>query len=350
MRRLPCLLWLLAVGVGCNPLASRVFQAGLEANLGADLREELEAGLHVLLCGAGGPLPDPHRGGPCVAVIAGRQVVVVDAGSGAARSLARLGLAPGVVAALFLTHFHSDHIDGIGELATLRWVGQGHTEPLPVYGPPGVSRVTSGFNEAYALDAAYRTAHHGEQVAPRGGAGLVPRGFELPGSDQPTLLYEREGLRVLVFAVDHAPVAPAVGYRFEYAGRSVVVSGDTARSSSLERAAQDVDLLVHDGLAAHMVALMQQRASQVGLANLAKIASDIPDYHATPVAAAELAQAAGAKHLLFYHIVPPLPLDLLEGLFLQGVAAAYAGPVTLGRDGTLVSLPQGSTRIVIDER
>jgi len=327
-----------------------VFQAGLDANMGADLRDDLHEGLHVLLCGAGGPLPDPHRGGPCVAVIAGRQVVVVDAGSGAARSLARLGLAPGVVEVLFLTHFHSDHIDGLGELATLRWAGAGHTEPLPVHGPPGISRVTSGFNEAYALDARYRTAHHGEEIAPSRGAGLVPHRFELPVPDGSKTLLEREGLRVLAFAVDHAPVAPAVGYRFEYAGRSVVVSGDTVRSSNLEREAQSVDLLVHEGLAAHMVALMNQRASETGLSNLAKITSDIPDYHATPVEAAELAKAAGARHLLFYHIVPPLPLSILEGLFLEGVDAAYGGPVTLGRDGTLVSLPRGTDQILVDQR
>ena len=72
-----------------------------------------------------------------------------------------MGFNAGAVEAVFLTHFHSDHIDGLGELAMLRWTGAAHTAPLPVHGPAGVERVVAGFNEAYALDAGYRTAHHG---------------------------------------------------------------------------------------------------------------------------------------------------------------------------------------------
>ncbi len=81
----------------------------------ADLPAELPDGLHVLLCGAGGPLPDPKRSAPCVAIIAGESVVMIDSGDGAARNLTRFGLRPGQVEAVFLTHFHSDHIDGLGE-------------------------------------------------------------------------------------------------------------------------------------------------------------------------------------------------------------------------------------------
>src|SRR5215471_3578128 len=82
----------------------------------ADPVDELPDGLTVVLCGAGSPLADPQRSGPCVAVVAGKQLYEVDAGDGAGRNLTRLGLPPGRVAALFLTHFHSDHIDGLGEL------------------------------------------------------------------------------------------------------------------------------------------------------------------------------------------------------------------------------------------
>ena len=103
------------------PLALRVMDRALARNMGADPIAALPDGLHVLLCGAGGPLPDPVRSGPCAAVIAGRTLVVVDAGTGGARNLQRLGFAPGRLEALFLTHFHSDHIDGLGEMAMLRW-------------------------------------------------------------------------------------------------------------------------------------------------------------------------------------------------------------------------------------
>ena len=68
-------------------------------------------------------------------------------------------------------------------------------------------------------------------------------------------------------------------------------------------------------------------------------------YHATPVEAAEVAAAVGAGHLLYYHIVPPTPIPGLASVFLEGVSAAYDGPVTLGENGTAISLPAGSDRI-----
>jgi ribonuclease Z len=91
-------------------------------------------------------------------------------------------------------------------------------------------------------------------------------------------------------------------------------------------------------------------ATSAGRANIAKIANDILDYHTTPVEAAEIAQAAGAKHLLFTHVVPPLPVPGLEVVFLEGVDDAFAGGVTLGRDGTLISLPSGSDAVEVSRR
>ena len=331
-------------------IALRVMDRALARNMGADPIGALPDGLHVLLCGAGGPLPDPVRSGPCAAVIAGRTMVVVDAGTGGARNLQRTGFTPGRVEALFLTHFHSDHIDGLGEMAMLRWTGGAHEDPLPVHGPAGVEEVVEGFGRAYRQDAGYRVAHHGAATVPPSGAGMTVHPFPQPAPGEAAVVFEANGLRVTAFAVDHEPVKPAVGYRFEYGGRSILVSGDTAKSANLEAQARGVDLLVHEALAPQLVARMNAAATAAGRANLAKITSDIPDYHATPVEAAEVASAAGAKHLLFYHVVPPLPMPGLDQAFLAGVSDAYAGGVTLGRDGTLISLPSGSDAALVSKR
>jgi ribonuclease Z len=339
-------LWALARG----PIALRVMRAGAERNFTADLVGELPDGLHVLLCGAGGPLPDPVRSGPCTAVIAGRRLFVVDAGSGGARNLLRMGVPPGRIELLLVTHMHSDHIDGIGELALQRWVGGTHASPLPVVGPSGIEEVVDGFDRAYRLDAGYRTAHHGPAVAPPGGAGVVARPFEPPREGETLAVWDEEGLRITAFRVDHQPVEPAVGYRFDYGGRSVLISGDTKKSASLARNAQGVDLLVHEALSPRLVALARDAAAAAGRANVAKIMQDIPDYHTTPVEAAEIARDAGAGHLLFNHVVPPLLLPGLDVVFLEGVSDAYAGDVTLGRDGTFVSLPVGSTAVEVGRR
>jgi ribonuclease Z len=332
------------------PIARRVMERGLARTMSADPIGALPDGLHVLLCGAGGPLPDPVRSGPCVAVVAGETMVVVDAGTGGARNLQRLGFVPGRATALFLTHFHSDHIDGFGELAMLRWTGGSHASPLPVHGPTGVEEVVAGFNAAYRQDFGYRVAHHGEATVPPSGAGTVAVPFAVPAVGEAPVVFSADGLEVRAFVVDHDPVEPAVGYRFDYRGRSVVVSGDTARSANLEALARDVDLLVHEALSPELVARMNAAATAAGRTNLAKITADIPDYHTSPVEAAELAEAAGARHLLYYHVVPPLPVPGLDAVFLEGVSDAYDGGVTLGRDGSFVSLPAGTEAIEVSRR
>jgi len=334
----------------CGPIATRVMRTGAERALAADPIAELPDGLHVALCGAGGPLPDPKRSGPCVAVVAGRTLFVVDAGTGGARNLQRiLGWSPGRIAALFMTHYHSDHIDGLGEMAMLRWVGGNHEQPLPVYGPEGLLDVAEGFNRAYRLDARYRTAHHGAEVVPEGGSGLSPHAFLTPPAGQASAVWEESGILVRAFRVEHEPVVPAVGYRFDYGGRSLVVSGDTRESESLLAQAEGVDLVVHEALSPQLVGVLHNAATAAGQRSVAKITTDILDYHTTPVQAAEIAQAAGARHLLLYHIVPPLLVPGLESVFLDGVSEVYSGGVTLGRDGTRVSLPSGSDAIDVVE-
>jgi ribonuclease Z len=143
---------------------------------------------------------------------------------------------------------------------------------------------------------------------------------------------------------------PAVGYRFDYGGRSLVVSGDTKKSDSLLAQARGVDLVVHEALSPELVGILHDAAESAGNANLAKIMTDIPDYHTTPVEAAEIAQAAGARHLLLYHVVPALPpVPGLESAFLAGTSDAFSGGITLGQDGTRISLPSGSDAVEVDQ-
>jgi len=324
-----------------------MYTQAAEGIRGATL-ERMSDGLHVVLCGSGSPLPDPTRAGPCALVIAGDQVLMVDVGSGSMRNLGPIGIPPGRVDALLLTHFHSDHIDGLGELMLQRWAGGGHEQPLPVIAPEGVAPIVEGFNGAYQHDIGYRIAHHGEAVVPPGGAGAVARPFEIPPREGQVIL-QRNGLKVTAFPVDHAPVAPAVGYRFDYQGRSALISGDTKPSPVLRRHAQGVDLLVHEALASELVGVLTEAAEDVGNERLAIITRDILDYHTSPVEAAQIAADADVGHLLFTHIVPQLPVALLERQFLKGVDAVYDGPATVGEDGIWVALPANSADITVDQ-
>ncbi len=313
--------------------------------IGADLTADLPDGLHAFVCGSGSPLADAERSGPCLAVIAGQQVILVDAGEGAAKTLNLNHLAPGDVDAVLLTHLHSDHIDGLGALALQRWAGGARAEPLPLIGTAGVDQVAQGLNLAYARDRDYRVAHHGPKTVPLGGFGLAARTVPTPAPGKPIVIMDEGGLKVTAFAVDHAPVVDAVGYRFDYKGRSLAVSGDTRRSASLEQAAKGVDLLVHEALSPRLVAVLGDAATRVGRPNVAQIMADIPDYHASPEDAADSAQAAGASALLLTHMIPPLPVRALEGPFLGEARRRFDGPLWLARDGDIYSLPADNDRV-----
>jgi len=340
---LALVLWTLHAFSG--QIAVRLMEPIIAKNMSRNLAQELPDGLHVVVCGSGSPLTDLKRSGPCTAVIAGTRIFVVDAGEGAQETLAVAGLSPAKVERVLLTHFHSDHIDGLGALTLQRWAAGASKSPLPLVGPAGVEQIADGLNLVYAQDKVYRIAHHGEAVVPPSGFGLVAQPFIAPAKGPGVVILNDGGVKITAFSVDHEPVSPAVGYRFDYKGRSVVVSGDTARSASLVQNSKGVDLLVHEALSPRLVGLLGSAAGEAGRANVVKVTKDILTYHTSPEVAADEAKAAGARALLLTHLVPPIPIRALEGPFLGDARKHFDGPLWLANDLDLVSLPAGSTEI-----
>jgi ribonuclease Z len=320
-----------------------VFARGAEDRVGRNIVADLPDGLHVAFCGTSSPLPNRERAGACTVVIAGKRIIVVDAGEGGARNISLMGIPSGKIERLFLTHFHSDHIDGLGPMMLLRWTGNAATAPLPVHGPKGVDDVIAGFNAAYAQDNGYRTAHHGADIAPPAGAGAAPVPFEL--TDNATIVFNDDGLKVTAFRVAHDPASPAVGYRFDYQGRSAVISGDTARSVTLERAAKGADLLVHDALQPKLVGKITAALDRKGIRNTAKITRDIIGYHASPEEVAQSAAKAGVVQVVLTHVVPALPSRFFYPAFIGDAHKYFGGEIIVGEDGLFFSLPAGSRTI-----
>jgi ribonuclease Z len=306
---------------------------------------ELPDGLHVGLAGTGSPLPDRKRKGVCTFVMAGKQLFIIDSGPGSTLNLELMRVPLDNIQAVLLTHVHSDHIGGLGELMLKAWTGGARTEPLKIIGPEGVDSVVQGFNQAYSVDAGFRFAHHGPTVANLEGAGGTPETIEVLDETKGTVVFQTGDLKVTAFLVDHRPVKPAFGYRFDYKGRSVVISGDTLPSESLRRQAEGVDLLLHEALQPEMLRIISQ-ASITRSKVIAKVTTDILTYHTFPEEAARIARDANVRHLILFHIIPPTPMAFFNSAFLGNSRDYYDGPITVGVDGMLFSMPPNSTKIL----
>jgi ribonuclease Z len=206
--------------------------------------------------------------------------------------------------------------------------------------------VVAGFDEAYALDTQYRITHHGADFLLPAAGHLEAHPVDGPAHGTgPEIVLEEGGLRITAFAVHHDPVKPAYGYRFDYHGRSAVVSGDTTKDQGLIQAAQGADLLVHEAQANHLVAMIGEAAANAGRPRVAKIMGDIPSYHTTPVEAAEAANEAGVRLLVLYHLTPPPPLSVVEWVFTRGVSEVRPDGWLLADDGLLIELPIDSNKL-----
>ena len=355
-RLLKATIWVVSVIV-VIVLTAAVFQKQVLTTVATKIIQERflrqahknDDGLYAGLAGTGAPFPDINRVGPCIVVEAGGRLYIIDAGPGSARNIGLMGFDIAKVEAILLTHFHSDHIADLGEMMLQRWAGGSNAKPVDVIGSKGVETVVEGFNHAYSLDAGYRVAFHGAATVPLSGAGGTARPFSLSSAEEESVvLVDEGGVKITAFKVNHSPAYPAVGYRFDYKGRSLVVSGDTVPCQSLKKQSQGVDVLFHEAQQPSMIKMIHDQAGLSPNPSLAKITADIPGYHTAPEEAAKIAREASVKHLVLYHILPPLP-PVLNHMFLGDTAKYYNGPITLAVDGMLISLPANSDKISIKQ-
>ncbi len=195
--------------------------------------------LKVTLLGTGSPLPIIDRFGPSTLVEAGPEKLLIDCGRGSSLRLWQLRIPLGDVTAVFLTHLHSDHVVGIPDLWLTGWLGNpfGHRAgPFRVWGPTGTEELMRNLEKAFQGDIGFRIAE-----------GMSPQGVAVLAQDvSQGVVYEKNGVKVTAFAVDHGTAKPALGYRIDYGGRSVVLSGDTRFSENLIGFSKGADVLIHE--------------------------------------------------------------------------------------------------------
>jgi ribonuclease Z len=309
-------------------------------------------GLKVFFCGTGGPLASSGRAQPCTAVQAGDALYLVDNGVGGWNTLRGMRAPVTSLKAILITHLHSDHIAGVGEAAEQSWIN-GRAEPLTVIGPDGVDNLANGFNLVYERDRVFRKAHHehGDVKFPLDAVKIRSRIVKIPDPDGTALALKDGELTITAIRVAHDPVSPAFGYRFDYKGRSVVISGDTKAWPPLGVAAKGADVLIHEAQSNAMMMAASRRASLMNPRGAA-ILADTVTYHTEPREAAELAQSAGVRMLVLSHLTQA-GMPGFQEVFSKGVEEGIeeGGKLDwrLAQDGMTLELPVGGTEIKVSE-
>jgi ribonuclease Z len=289
----------------------------------------------VTLLGTGTPIPRPDRYGPSTLIEAGTQRVLVDAGRGASIRLTQLGIPIGSLDGLILTHYHSDHTCGVPDIWLTGWL-ESHfgtrTKPLRVIGPEGAARLMDGLREAYQSDIDIRIA---DEKLPKSGIETHVSEFSSDG-----VIYDREGLTVTAFEVDHGDyIKPCYGLRFDYLGRSAVLSSDTRYNENVIKHGQDADLLVHEVAAASPELMKRDYVQRI-------IAHHTLPQEAGLVFSKCRPRMAAYTHLVYLghdnkdETIAPIDLRLLESQTRE----TYSGPLVLGED--LMSFDIGDEVVV----
>jgi ribonuclease Z len=277
--------------------------------------------IKVTLLGTGTPQPLMDRFGPSILVQAGSENLLFDAGRGCLQRLRQVKLEYDKLTAVFLTHLHSDHIVGLPDLWLTGWLITKRPMPLKVFGPTGTDKMIEYLRKAYDFDINIRIE---DDHAPEEGSKLLATDI------QQGVIYENNGVKVIAFTVDHGAIKPAFGYRVEYNGHAVVLSGDTKYSENLIRFAKGTDLLVHE------VMIAPDTLSK------SDPKYNITQHHTTPEQAAKVFNEVKPKLAAFSHIAKLY--GRTEEEIMKRTKANYSGQIIMGED--LMSFSISDTVIV----
>ena len=270
--------------------------------------------MRAILLGTGAPPPNPKRRGPSTLVtLGGSTHFLVDAGSGVGVQMVQAGLRPYDWPPVFITHHHSDHTIDLGHLLITRWI-VGQNTPFEVYGPAGTRRQMDKLLDYLHWDIEVRRGHMIDREPPAVRVTEIEEGKIL----------DRDGMQISGFLVEHDPVKPAFGYRFDGDGRSLVISGDTRPCENLMKWSHGVDVLIHE--CCEMARTSWTRGC--GWPTVEEKIRDLASYHTQPDEIGRVAEGARPKRLVMTHLMPGS-----EPGELKGAAEKYfRGPVVVGDD------------------
>ena len=284
--------------------------------------------IKITLLGTGAPVPLIERFGPATFVEAGGQKFLFDCGRGAAQRLWQLKIPLGQINMMLLTHLHSDHTVGIPDVWLTGWIPAAYgsrKSPFRVRGPSGTKDMMAYLEKAYAWDIRIRN-----QEQNKADSGILVEAMDISEG----VVFNSEGVKITAFLVDHSDfIDSALGYRIDYAGHSVVISGDTRYCENLIKFAKGADVIIHEVAAASKES-MQSSA----------LIRQILGFHTSPEDAGRVFAQVKPKLAVYTHIirltnspsVPPPTLNELE----QRTRTTYTGALQIGED--LMSIEIGN--------
>lgn len=287
-------------------------------------RKGKQMSLTVTLLGTGSPMPSPDRAGPATLISAGEgpegEHYLVDAGRGVLMRLAAAGLGAPNLAAVLITHLHSDHITDLNDVITTRWVMTFEETPLTIVGPVGTKSVVDHLLASLEPDIEYRIAHH-QDLDHR------PPITVIEVADGLVELPKGQGGKVAITCAqtDHKPVEPSVGFRFDLGTdqgvAAVVAAGDTVPCAGLDALCEGASALVHTVIRKDIINNIPMQRLQ-----------DTLDYHSSPEQAAQTAAKARVDTLIYTHYVPPIPAGGTADDWRSLGAAHFDGTIEVGDD------------------
>src|SRR5512132_244720 len=289
--------------------------------------------IKVTLLGTSTPNPVADRFGPSTLVEAGGERLLFDCGRGATIRLWQVRVPLGTVK-LFLTHLHSDHTVGIPDLwltGFLHLPYGGRREPLHVWGPRGTAEMIANLRKAYAADIRIRRAAADPETSfTEAQAAIVGEDF-VEGT-----AYESNGVRVSAFNVKHAGIEHAYGFRVDYKGRSVVISGDMASNENFIKHARGADVVIHEvGVA--RPELLEKRPD---------LRHMLATHHSSPEDAGRDFTQIKPKLAVYTHYsrlrsddVPPVEIPEI----MARTRTTYSGPLEAGEDLMTISIGDSVT-------
>ena len=251
----------------------------------------------VLLGTAAGPVPGRSREMTSHVMLSSGSAYVLDCGMGVTNQFARTGIPFSALKSIFITHHHADHNIEYGPLLIVGWI-QGLPLDVRAFGPPPLRQMTDDFMRAYKQTVDFWAEDF--HMEPLTSVNVQ----EISAAGPVT---EDDNVKVSAILVEHPPVKPALGYRFDFKDRSIAFSGDTAPLEAVAKMAKGADVLVHETM--YVPAVEQYIKGQIAQGRPVKFEAFMAHMkadHTPSEDVGRIAHEAGVKTLVLSHLTPAI--------------------------------------------